>query len=209
MPLVQINPTGISLSDIASGRYDDYLTSYAQAVRAYRHPVILELWSRDERLMVLLGLSGTHLRQSFVAAWRHIVTLFRTAGNPKRDLAVDSQHYQDKNGRIPSPAPWWPGSSYVTWVGIDGYYLKSVRRFVPLFGPTIVAVRELTGDPILIAETGATPAASQPAKIADLFAGIHTYGLLGFVWFDANRLPDYRLSGHAAIAAFRRGAKTY
>jgi hypothetical protein len=115
-----------------------------------------------------------------------------------------------KNGEIPNPAPWWPGRSYVTWVGIDAYYLQPSWQFVPIFGPTIVALRELTGDPILIAETSAPPAANQAAKIKNLFAGIRTYGLLGFVWFDAIAYSrDYLLSGPAAIAAFRQGAKTY
>lgn len=111
--------------------------------------------------------------------------------------------------RVPSPGPWWPGSSYVTWVGIDGYYYTSSSAFAPLFGPTIVSVRMLTRDPILIAETAAAPAAGQPAKIANLFAGIQLYGLLGFVWFDQVHIEDWRLSSPAAISAFRRGAKTY
>ena len=84
------------------------------------------------------------------------------------------------------PARWWPGSSYVNWVGIDGYYYQPSWKFASLFGPTIKAVRALTLDPILISETAA-PGATQPAKIADLFAGIRAYGLLGFVWFDANK----------------------
>ena len=41
------------------------------------------------------------------------------------------------SGSIPGPEPWWPGSSYVNWVGIDGYYLKPSWKFAPLFGPTI------------------------------------------------------------------------
>ena len=90
-----------------------------------------------------------------------------------------------RSGKIPNLSPWWPGSSYVNWVGIDGYYLKPNWQFAPLFGPTIGAVRALTNDPILIAETAATPQAGQPAKIADLFAGIRAYGLLGFVWFNS------------------------
>jgi mannan endo-1,4-beta-mannosidase len=97
----------------------------------------------------------------------------------------------------------------VTWVGIDGYYLEPSWQFVTLFGPTIAAVRELTGDPVLIAETSAIPAAVQPEKIADLFAGVHTYGLLGFVWFDDVTSHDYRLSSPEAIAAFGHDAKTY
>jgi len=115
----------------------------------------------------------------------------------------------DRKGGIPSPARWWPGASYVTWVGIDGYYLKPSWQFAPLFGPTIKAVRRLTLDPILISETAATPAAGKPAKIADLFAGIRDYGLLGFVWFDINKNRDWRLASPAAIAAFRRGAQDF
>jgi hypothetical protein len=100
----------------------------------------------------------------------------------------------------------------VTWVGIDGYYLKPDWKFAPLFGPTIAAVHELTSDPILVAETGATPAAGQPAKIADVFAGIHAYGLLGLVWFDATdvqRHEDFAVSSPAALAAFRNSASTF
>ena len=116
-----------------------------------------------------------------------------------------------RNGNIPRPTQWWPGNSYVNWVGIDGYYLKPSWQFAPLFGPTIKAVKTLTSDPILIAETGAAPAAGQPAKIADLFAGIRLYGLLGFVWFDATTRngEQFDLSSPAAIAAFRKGATTY
>ncbi len=98
----------------------------------------------------------------------------------------------------------------MTWVGIDAYYLQPPWQFAPIFGPTIIAVRELTSDPILIAETSATRAANQPEKITNLFAGIHTYGLLGFVWFNAiSASLDYRISGPKAIAALRQGAKTY
>jgi hypothetical protein len=122
------------------------------------------------------------------------------------NIVNDTQH-----GRIPPPAPWWPGSSYVTWVGIDGYYLKSSWQFAPLFGPTIAKVHALTRDPILIAETGVTPAAGQPAKIADVFAGIRLYGLLGFVWFDATNYQgsDFSINSPAAVAAFRKGASTF
>src|SRR6516225_2045337 len=41
VPLVQVNPDGISVAAIAAGKYDGYLSAYAEAVRAYRHPVIM------------------------------------------------------------------------------------------------------------------------------------------------------------------------
>ena len=37
VPLVQMDPDNINIAAIASGRYDGYLISYAEAVRAYRH----------------------------------------------------------------------------------------------------------------------------------------------------------------------------
>jgi hypothetical protein len=96
-------------------------------------------------------------------------------------------------------------------VGIDGYYLKPSWQFAPLFGPTIGVVRQFSTDPILIAETGAVPTADQPAKIADLFAGVRSYGLLGFVYFDATSTvgEQFGLSSPAAFAAFRKAADSF
>jgi hypothetical protein len=73
----------------------------------------------------------------------------------------------------------------------------------------VYSLRRLAYNPILISETSATPVASQPTKIADLFAGIHLYSLLGFVWFDSVDRVNWRLSSPAASAAFRRGAEMY
>jgi mannan endo-1,4-beta-mannosidase len=204
VPLVQIDPTGVNLRAIASGRFDAYLRSYAAAVKAFGAQTILSFGHE----MNAHWYSWGHRHTSpavFVAAWRHIVTVFRAVG-AENVTWLWTVNIIDKRGGIPSPAAWWPGGSYVTWVGIDGYYYKPSWTFASLFGPTIKAVRTLTLDPILISETGAAPAAGKPAKIADLFAGIRAYGLLGFVWFNADRRRDWRLDRSAAIAAFRRSA---
>ena len=211
VPLVQMDPDGISLASIASGQYDGYLSDYAEAVRAYRHPVILSFGHEMNGSWYSWSPPKTS-PATFVAAWRHIVTVFRALGARNVTWLWTVNIVNDtQDGRIPPPTPWWPGSSYVNWVGIDGYYLESSWQFDPLFGPTIAKVHALTSDPILIAETGATPAAGQPAKIADMFAGIRLYGLLGFVWFDATNYQglDFSLSSPAAVAAFRKGASTF
>ena len=66
MPLIQINPTGINIASIASGKYDGYLSSYAEAVRSYRLPGDPQLRPRDERELVFLGVPA-HLAQD--VAW--------------------------------------------------------------------------------------------------------------------------------------------
>jgi mannan endo-1,4-beta-mannosidase len=202
VPLVQIDPRHTSIAAIAAGRYDSYLTTYAAAVRSYHQPVILSFGHEMNGNWYSWGYQHTSPRE-FVAAWRHIVTLFRARGalNVTWLWTINIESSQMSPIRA-----WWPGQSYVNWVGIDGYYYYASYRFASLFGPTIAAVREITHDPILLAETAVAPAAGQAAKIADLFAGIRTYGLLGFIWFDVSHLEDWQLKSAAAIAAFRKGA---
>jgi mannan endo-1,4-beta-mannosidase len=183
VPLVQMDPEGISVASIASGQYDAYLTTYAKDVRAYHYPVVLSFGHEMNGYWYSWGYQNTS-PAVFVAAWRHIVDLFRAQGvrNVTWLWTINIIH---KRARVPSPGPWWPGSSYVNWVGT------------------------LTHAPILIAETAILPAANQPAKIDDLFAGIKLYDLLGFVWFDSVHVFDWRLSDAAAISEFRRHAQAY
>jgi mannan endo-1,4-beta-mannosidase len=207
VPLVQLCPTNINIASIASGQYDGYLSTFADAVRSYRDPVILSFGHEMNGYWYSWGYQHTP-PVVFVAAWRHIVTLFRSLGvrNVTWMWTINTIH---PRARVPSPAPWWPGSSYVNWVGIDGYYYNASTTFAQLFGPTIVDVRSLTHAPILIAETAVAPAAGQPAKIADLFAGVRLYGLLGFVWFDSDHVEDWRLASRSALTAFGQQAETY
>jgi hypothetical protein len=207
VPLVQIDPTDISLAAIARGRYDDFLRSYAAAIRAFGGKVILSFGHEMNGHWYSWSYRHAPARM-FVAAWRHIVDVFRARGADNVTW-LWTVNIIDRRRGIPSPAAWWPGRKYVTWVGIDGYYLKPSWRFAPLFGPTIKAVRRLTLAPILIAETAAAPEAGKAEKIADLFAGVRAYGLLGLVWFDVNKTHDWRIGGPGAVAAFRRGAATF
>jgi mannan endo-1,4-beta-mannosidase len=194
----------VSIAAIASGRYDRYLNGYAKAVAAYRRPVILSFGHEMNGKWNPWGYQHTPPRV-FVAAWRHIVTLFRALGakNVTWMWTINRVHPPDT---AVAPAAWWPGAKYVTWVGIDGYFGTRSVQFASLFGPTVVAVRELTRDPILIAETGATATVGQASKIAELFAGVRMYRLLGFLWFDAVAKRDYRIVSPAAITAYREGA---
>ena len=211
VPLIQLDPTTVRVAGVASGRYDGYLSAYAETVRGYRHPVIMSFGHEMNGSWYSWGYGRTS-PTVFVAAWRHIVKLFRALGAQNVTWMWTVNIINDAHGGdIPRPTQWWPGGSYVNWVGIDGYYEKSSWQFAPLFGPTIGAVRTVTTDPILIAETGAEPAANQPAKIGDLFAGIQNYGLLGFVYFNSTNSVGvpFALSSPAAVAAFRNGASTY
>jgi mannan endo-1,4-beta-mannosidase len=151
-----------------------------------------------------------HLPPStFVAAWRHIVTLFRTRHAYNVTWLWTLQADESGTGPI---ASWWPGKRYVTWVGIDGYYYRPSETFFSIFGKTIAEVRALTGLPVLLSEVAVGPEAGQAQKIPELFAGMRQYGTLGLVWFDIAQHngvyhQDWRIEDNqAAETAFRRGA---
>ena len=209
VPLVQINPFGVSLADIAAGKYDGYLISYADQVRGFGRPVIIGFAHEPNGNWYPWG-AGRTSPANFIAAWRHIVDVFRAQGADNVTWLWTVNSMSKGAGPI---AGLWPGADYVTWVGIDGYYVRPTDTFASVFGPTLAAVRELTGDQVLISETAVGPATGdQPGKIADLFAGVRAQHLLGLVWFDKAQdkgpyRQDWRLEGDpAAIAAFRKGA---
>ena len=210
LTLVQIDPKNVSLAKIAAGGYDSYLRSYATAVKAFHAKVVLSFG--HEMNGNWYSWSNRHTpAKVFVRAWQHVVTVFRAAGATNATW-LWTVNIVDQHSAIPiaSPGPWWPGAKYVDWVGIDGYYYQSSQDFAQVFGPTIAAVRELTGDPILIAETGVAPSAGQPAKISDLFSGIHSFGLLGLVWFDENTQGRvWRINSPAAFRAFGQNAQEF
>jgi mannan endo-1,4-beta-mannosidase len=209
--LVQLAPRNVSLADIASGKFDSYLRSYAAAVKTFGRQVILSFAHEMNGDWYSWGYKHTSAKV-FVAAWQHIVTVFRAAGTKNVTWLWTINIYNMYASLTSDPAIWWPGSSYVNWVGIDSYYYHKSQTFAQMFGPTIVDVRQFTSDPIIIAETGASPAADQSAKITDLFTGVQTYGLLGFVWFDADDAAlglYWRLTSRSALATFSRDAQTF
>jgi hypothetical protein len=208
--LVQLGTGKASMSSIAKGQYDTYWRSYADEVKSFGAQVVLSFGHEMNGDWYPFGYKHTS-PAAFVAAWRHVVNVFREQGvkNVTWLWTVNIVY----PGEAAAPGPWWPGSSYVNWVGIDGYYYSWSETFADLFGSTIADVREITHDPILIAETSAALSAGQPEKIADLFNGVQTFGLLGFLWFNQNGshkyLQSWRIGSPAAFAALRQGVKTY
>jgi mannan endo-1,4-beta-mannosidase len=203
---IDMDPTGPSVAAIAAGKEDRYLETYANAVRAFGGPVIISFGHEMNGNWYSWG--WRHTRPAvFVRAWRHIVTVFRHAG---ADNVTWLWTVNVISPGEPAIRGWWPGSSYVTWAGIDGYLTERYTTFSNTFAPTISAIRKITAKPILIGETAVGQLTGQAAGIPGLFAGVARAHLLGLIWFDDAQNDgtygqDWRLEGHpAAEAAFRR-----
>jgi Glycosyl hydrolase family 26 len=210
IPCVQIDPTDASVSAVASGVYDIYLRTYADSVRHFRHAVVIGFGHEMNTTRYSWGYG--HVRPStFVAAWRHIVTVFRDQGADNVSWLWTINQVRPGSGPL---SAWWPGANYVTWVGIDGYYVQASDTFTSVFGSTINQVRAFTSKPILLSETAVGPATDQFAKIGNLFTGMRQYKTLGLMWFDFDQHgdlfhQDWRIESRpAAEAAFKLGIST-
>jgi mannan endo-1,4-beta-mannosidase len=211
IPYVQIDPTDASIAAIADGDYDDYLTTYADSVRAFGKPVIIGFGHEMNAPWYSWGY-GHVPAATFVAAWRHLVTVFRQQGADNVTWLWTIQADETGTGPI---AAWWPGPQYVNWVGIDGFYYGPTDTFDRVFGRTIAQVRVFTNRPVLLSETAVGPGAGQYVKIVDLFEGMAKAKTLGLVWFDytqhggADR-QDWRIEDNrSAGLAFQLGVHVY
>jgi mannan endo-1,4-beta-mannosidase len=207
--LIQIQTGHIPLAEIVAGKYDWRLRSYAAAVKASRHPVALSFDHEMNGGWYYWG-EGHTAPAVYVAAWRHVVDVFRAAGasNVTWVWTVNST-----NVARDSLKQWWPGPAYVNWVGIDGYYYRFSDTFASVFGATVSQIRTFTTTPVLIAETAVGTTPDRDAQITGLFAGMRADHLLGLVWFDEAQHKgvyhqDWRLENDPpALAAYRSAAK--
>jgi mannan endo-1,4-beta-mannosidase len=210
--LVQLMPRGISMASIAAGNWDSYLRTYAASVRSFGGQIILSFAPEMNGPWYSYGYRQTS-PATFVAAWRHVVDMFRAEGASNVTWLWTVN--RSNPGVTGSPRRWWPGTGYVTWVGVDGYFIQSKDSFWTVFAPTFAQIRQFTSKPVLLSEVAVGPLAGKSRKIPDLFAGIRRLHLLGLIWFDVRQHAgiyhqDWRLEDNpAALAVFRREARNF
>jgi hypothetical protein len=182
VPLLELEPYTVSLASIADGAEDQWLAQYARAVASLHAPVIMSF--APEANGTWYSWSYPRAQASaFVAAWQHVVEVFRLVGATNVRWAWIMNVNFEGSENI---ARLWPGSSYVNILGLDGYFTTQAS-FQEVFGPTIVAMRALSADPLLITETAAAPQADKLSMLREIISGVSEYGLAGFIWFDVDQ----------------------
>lgn len=214
LPMVSWEPwdsdgQATKLSAIARGRYDGYVRRSAREARAWGRPVMLrfahemngdwDAWGR--------GATGGGSR-AFVAAWRHLVTIFREEG-ASNVLWVWCPNAN--TGRLPF-MQFYPGGKWVDWVGLDGFnWGGSIgwRSFSEIFAGSYEELAARTSKPILIAETGSGEEDGDKAEWvrSALLRELPNFELVrAVVWFNSVDRSDFRVaSSPSALAAFREG----
>ena len=198
----RIEPFKQRFTDIAAGRFDDYLREFATDVRKLNLPIALTVAHEFNGHWYPWGTQRTRAKD-FVAGWRHIHDVFAQVG-ATNVIWTWTPNVVNYLGRIPL-RQYWPGASYVNWVGIDGYFThKGEQTFESLFRPTLNEVKKFTGKPVLIVETGAEPGSMRAKAVTELFSKVaKDPNIVGFVYFNS------RGSGNWVIDHDQRALKVF
>ena len=165
-----------------------YLRSYADSVRDFGHPVVIGFGHEMNATWYSWGYEPRPA-ETFVAAWRHIVTLFNERGRARTSPGCGrSTRITPEPGRSPMVARRQvtsPGSAST------GTTSSHPTRSTASSGAPFSRFAQFTKKPILLSETAVSPKATpQFAKIGDLFTGMQKYRTLGLVWFDKDQNDD-------------------
>lgn len=193
----------------ASSSQDPYVRSYARAVKNWGGSVYLRVGHEMN-----LGLFPWSDPAKFIAGWRRMVDIFRAEG------ATNAKFVWCPNvtygGYFPMKE-YFPGTSYVDWLCLDGYNFGTTRRsgwesFDQVFGNSINQITALApGKPLMIGEfSSAEQGGSKASWIANAFgSAIKKYpAIRAVVWFNENYADrgqaDWRVeTSQTSIEAYR------
>lgn len=208
--------SGIPLSAISNGDYDSYLTTQAQAAKAWGIPI-------DVRFAHEMNLAGSsygpgnngNTPAAFVSAWRHVVQLFRQA---RADNVKWVWSPNVDCGGACGFDSFYPGDAWTDWVALDGYNYSSVdgvpwMSFQQVFGTSYADITKLTTKPLMIAETASTESGGDKAAWITQALTVTIPTLMprirALVWFDRVKEANWTVNSSATSAsAFRDAVDT-
>jgi Glycosyl hydrolase family 26 len=206
-----INGRGLPLADVSAGLYDAYLNSQARAAEAWGRPMYIR-FAHEMNLPDSKWATGKNgnTPASYVAAWRHVVTIFRDDGATNVRWIWSPNVYC--HGSCPFAA-YFPGDAWVDEVALDGYNFASAHgvpwiSFASLFGPSYALITAISQKPVMIAETASAGAGGDKAAWMRQ-AFLHDVPVLfprinAVIWWDRDDGVDWRVnSSPASLTAWR------
>jgi mannan endo-1,4-beta-mannosidase len=191
---------------IASGSQDKVIKAAAKAMRNTGTEIMLVPWYEFDQPRGHKRFIGGPVR--VVAAWRHMVGLFRAAGATNVHFLWTPMAYDfGPNAKVDARS-FYPGDAYVHWIGADAYNFPGVpfRTQAELLDPA-VAFATAHRKPFIVGETASLGTnAATPAWIEAFgtWAALHPL-VKAINYFDSisPKGYDFTLIGHpVALAAF-------
>jgi len=216
------NPSGgvsqprYTLAKISRGSYDNYIKSWATAMKA---------WGKPIRLRFAHEMNGnwypwaegvnTNAKGSYVAAWKHVRSIFTSVGATNVSWVWSPN--VPYSGSV-ALSQVFPGDAYVDEVALDGYNWgttqtwSSWQSFHDVFAAGISQLGALSTRPVSIGEVGCTEIGGNKAQwMTDMWTTLSQWPQVrSLMWFDFNKETDWRIDSSASsAAAFANGLSSY
>ena len=187
-------------SAIAHGNYDGYITTWAKALADFGQPVYLRpMHEMNGGWYPWGGALWGNPATDYVAAWRHMHSLFVDAGatNVRWVWSANAQDVPQSNHF----EQYYPGSAYVDVLGLDGYNWGSTQwwshwqSFDDIFRGPYDRITQLGNQPVWVAETASTSqSGDRPAWIRDMWTTAQTLDrLTTIIWFSGDKETDWSI----------------
>lgn len=212
------NPTDPAYTNqaIANGSQDAYLTQWAQAAKAWGHPLFLRFdWEMNGDWYPWSPGNNGSTAANFVAMWRHVHDIFTSVGATNVNW-VWCPNIDQTGTTWTDMQSLYPGDAYVNWTCLDAYNGGSPwTSFHDLISSSYDRILGFApSKPMMIAETATTEnGGSKATWITDLLSGLTSQfpDIHALLWYD-DQTPgpggntDWPVeSSPSSIAAFTAG----
>lgn len=199
---------------IKNGNADSYIRKMASDIKAYGK----EIWLRPLHeangnwYPWGIGDSKVNTNDTYIAAFRHIVDVFRSQGatNVKWVFNLNCNNV----GANATFTGFYPGDQYVDYTSIDGYnwgttqsWGSTWQSFDQIFLSAYNALKPYN-KPILIGEFASTEVGGDKARwITESFNTIRSSydKVFAAIWFSENKETDWRInSSESSLSAYKK-----
>jgi Glycosyl hydrolase family 26 len=207
---------GFTDAQIAGGAQDAYITAWAQAAKAWGHPLFLRFdWEMNGGWFPYGVGAGANSTADYVAMWRHVHDIFARVG--ARNVSWVWCPEIGPGDTVPLLPSLYPGEKYVGWTCLDGYNTgRPWLSFRSILTPEyrIITRSIAPRKPMIIGEIGTTETGGSKAQwIAGMLADLPVRfpKVRGVLWYDSGGVgpggqSDWPIeTSPGAAAAFAAG----
>jgi beta-mannanase len=200
---------------IAGGRYDTYVRTWAKQAASYDKPFRLRFaheMNGDWYPWAVGSPGGSP--EDYVAAYRRVQGIFDDAGAKRVEWVWCPNVII--NGNAEAISRCYPGDNFVDIVGVDGYNFgdrpgHQWTQPAELFGTALALAAQLApGKPVWINEVGCGDEGGDKSRwISDFISWLAGTDVRGLIWFEVDGnpdAPDWRLTSSAATTAAAKAA---
>lgn len=212
VPCLSWEPQEILAQEIIQGRWDAYLSRFAEEVKQFEKPVIIRFAHEMNLEHYHWGVRKTNYNYKtpplYKKMFQYVYTFFK---NKKASNALFA--FCPNTDSIPNVfwnriANYYPGDNFVDIIGLDGYnfgtsmkaekdgWNSSWRSFDEVFSISFQELKKIAPrKPLLIFETGSSNfGGDRRIWLKNALDTAQRWQIKGLIWFQVDKETDWRLS---------------